>query len=94
MYLFGIENVNLTGVYNMVAPNPATNKQLMKAIAKQLFRPLWPLKVPSFVFKLLLGEMSVIILGSTKVSAQKIESEKFVFKYPGLPEALKQIYGS
>ena len=94
MYLFGIENVNLTGVYNMVAPNPVTNKQLMKAIAKQLFRPLWPLKVPAFVFKLLLGEMSVIILGSTKVSAQKIESEKFTFKYPGLPEALKQIYGS
>jgi len=94
MYLFGIDNIHLTGVYNMVAPNPVTNKQFMRAMAKQLFRPLWPLKVPAFVFKLLLGEMSIIVLGSTKVSAQKIENERFIFKYPDLPGALKQIYGS
>lgn len=93
MYLFGIENVNLSGVYNMVAPYPVTNKQLMKAIAKQLHRPLWPLKVPPFVFKLLMGEMSTIILGSTKVSAEKIENDGFVFKHPELKEALKDIYG-
>jgi len=66
MYLYGIENINLTGIYNMVAPEPVTNKQLMKAVAKQLHRPLWPMKVPSFVFKLLMGEMSTIVLGSTK----------------------------
>jgi uncharacterized protein (TIGR01777 family) len=93
MYLYAIENINLTGVYNMVAPEPATNKQLMKALAKQLYRPLWPLKVPSFIFKLLMGEMSTIVLGSTKVSAQKIENDGFVFKYPKLTGALKQIYG-
>jgi uncharacterized protein (TIGR01777 family) len=93
MYLYGIENINMTGVYNMVAPKPVTNKQLMKALAKQLHRPLWPLKVPSFVFKLLIGEMSTIVLGSTKVSAQKIENDGFVFKYPELTDALKQIYG-
>jgi len=39
MYVFGIENENLTGVYNMVAPNPVTNKQLTQAIAKQLHKP-------------------------------------------------------
>ena len=93
IYLFGIENINLSGVYNMVAPNPVTNKQLMKEIARQLHRPIWPLKVPAFVFKLLFGEMSTVILGSTKVSAQKIEKEGFVFKYPGLTAALKEIYG-
>jgi uncharacterized protein (TIGR01777 family) len=94
MYLYGIENIHLTGVYNMTAPQPVTNKQLMKAIARQLHRPLWPLKVPGFVFKLMMGEMSVIILGSTKASAQKIENEGFIFKYPVLAEALKVIYTS
>jgi len=94
MYVYSIENIHLTGVYNMAAPNPATNKQLIKAIAKQLFRPLWPIKVPSLVFKLLFGEMSVVILGSTKVSSKKIESEGYVFKYPELKGALKNIYGS
>jgi hypothetical protein len=94
MYLYGIENIHLTGVYNMAAPQPVTNKQLMKALARQLRRPLWPLKVPKFVFKLLMGEMSVIILGSTKASAQKIETDGFVFKYPELHKALNDIYGS
>jgi len=93
MYLYGIEKINLSGVYNMVAPNPVTNKQFTTALARQLHRPIWPVKVPAFVFKLLLGEMSTIVLGSTRVSAEKIETDGFVFKYPELTEALKDIYG-
>jgi uncharacterized protein (TIGR01777 family) len=93
MYLQGIENNNLEGVYNMVAPNPVTNKQLTQATAKQLHRPLWLPKVPAFLLKLLLGEMSLVVLGSTKVSAQKIEDAGFVFKYPDIETTLKQIYG-
>jgi uncharacterized protein (TIGR01777 family) len=93
MYVFGIENENLTGVYNMVAPNPVTNKQLTQAIAKQLHKPLWLPNVPAFFLKLLLGEMSSIVLASTKVSAQKIEDAGFKFKFPVVEAALKNIYG-
>lgn len=93
MYLHAIENINLSGVYNMVAPNPVTNKQFTKILAKQLHRPLWPIRVPVFVFKLLLGEMSTIVLASTRVSAKKIEKDGFTFKYPELTGALKDIYG-
>lgn len=93
MYLYGIENAKLEGVYNMVAPNPVTNKQLTQAIAKQLHKPLWLPKVPAFLLKLLLGEMSTVVLGSTKVSAQKIEDAGFNFKYTDITSALKEIYG-
>ena len=93
MYLFGIENDKLEGVFNMVAPNPVTNKQLTQAVAKQLHKPLWAPNVPAFVLKLLLGEMSTIVLGSTKVSAEKIEAAGFTFKYPDLAGALQEIYG-
>ena len=93
MYLHIIENTAIQGVYNMVAPNPVTNKQLTKAVAKQLRRPYWLPNVPSFVLKLLLGEMSMVILSSTKVSAEKIEGTDFKFKYPEIIEALKAIYG-
>ncbi|MES2428683.1 MAG: TIGR01777 family oxidoreductase [Bacteroidota bacterium] len=92
MYLYGIENEDQTGVYNMVAPNPVTNKQLTKAVAKELHRPLWLPKVPAFALKLFLGEMSSLVLGSTKISAQKIEEAGFKFKYPTLMWALKDIY--
>ena len=92
MYLYGIEQTELNGVYNMVAPNPITNKQLSQAVAKQLKRPLWLPNVPAFALKLLFGEMSIVVLGSTKVSAQKIEAAGFKFKYPEVAEALKEIY--
>lgn len=93
MYLFGIEHKNLEGVYNMVAPNPVTNAQMIKAVARQLHKPVWAPNVPGFLLKLLLGEMSSLVLGSTKVSAQKIESAGFSFQYPEVAGALKQIYG-
>jgi uncharacterized protein (TIGR01777 family) len=93
MYLYAIENINLSGVYNMVAPNPVTNKQFTKILAKQLHRPVWPVNVPAFVFKLLLGEMSTIVLASTRVSAGKIERDGFIFNYSELDGALQEIYG-
>jgi uncharacterized protein (TIGR01777 family) len=94
IYLLGIENKGLAGVYNMVAPKPVTNKQLTQAVAKQLHKPLWAPNVPGFVLKILLGEMSSIVLGSTKVSAQKIEEAGFKFKYADIDIALTEIYGS
>lgn len=93
LYTYGIENYALSGVYNMVAPNPVTNKHLTKAIAKQLHRPLWLPNVPAAILKLLLGEMSIIVLGGARVSAQKIEADAFKFKYPIIEDALKEIYG-
>ena len=93
MYLRAIEEENFTGVYNMVAPNPVTNKQLTKAVASALHKPLWLPNVPAFLLKLLLGEMATIVLGSTKVSAKKIEAAGFRFKYPVIEAALSEIYG-
>jgi len=94
MYLYAIEREVVHGVYNMAAPNPATNKQLTQAIAKQLHRPFWLPNVPAFALKLALGEMSAVILGSTKVSTHRIEAKGFQFSYPLLADALKEIYGS
>lgn len=92
MYLYAIEDINLSGVYNMVAPNPATNRQFTTALAMELHRPVWPINVPAYALKLLMGEMSTIVLGSTRVSGEKIEKDGFVFKYPELSGALKEIY--
>jgi uncharacterized protein len=93
MYRFAIEKENFEGTYNMVAPNPVTNKQLTQAIAKQLHKPLWLPNIPAFFLKLLMGEMSTIALASTRVSAQKIEDAGFKFKFDDIAAALRQIYG-
>ena len=77
----------------MSSPQPLTNAALTKAIAKQLDRPLWLPNVPSFALKLALGEMSAVVLGSTKMSTQKIEEIGFKFSFPNIETALQEIYG-
>ena len=81
----------LTGVYNAVAPNPVTNKEMTKQLADQLNKPLWLPNVPKFVLKTMLGEMSQIVLSSQLVSCKKIEEHGYKFKYSNLSKALEDL---
>ncbi|HQS52979.1 MAG TPA: DUF1731 domain-containing protein, partial [Daejeonella sp.] len=56
------------------------------------FRPVWPVNVPEFVLKTMLGEMSTVILNSTRTSPQKLMDMGFRFRYQGLDAALSEIY--
>ncbi|MBL4675011.1 MAG: TIGR01777 family oxidoreductase [Mucilaginibacter sp.] len=93
MYLYALNTPQLAGTFNMVAPQPVTNKQLTHAVAKQLGKPLWAPNVPAFLIKLLFGEMAALVLGSTKGSAKKIQEHGFTFNYPDIESALREIYG-
>lgn len=81
-----------TGIYNAVAPKPETNKALTKAIAKTLGKPMFLPPVPPFVLKLMLGEMSAIVLGGNNVSAQKLLDEGFKFQFPDISSALSDLF--
>jgi uncharacterized protein (TIGR01777 family) len=92
MYLYAIKNVEIKGVYNAVAPNPVTNKELTISLAKQLRKQYYiPVHVPKFILKLMLGEMSIEVLKSTKVSCQKIESNGFKFQFNTIESAIKNL---
>ncbi len=93
IYMMAIEDENINGVYNMVAPNAVTNIQLTQAIARQLSKPLWAPHVPEFILKLLLGEMAQVVLDSTKASAAKIQIAGYKFLYVNVKDALEAIYG-
>ena len=88
MIQYAIETPALQGVYNAVAPNSVTNKKLVLTIAKNTYPIYFPSFVPSFILKIMLGEMSIEVLKSTKVSAQKIQDAGFVFDYPNVEEAI------
>jgi uncharacterized protein len=87
-----IENPVFDGTFNACSPIPVTNFEFTKILAKTLFRPVWPIKVPEFVLKAVLGEMSQVILISNHTSSQKLLNAGFKFRYAGLEEALKEIY--
>lgn len=92
MYIFGVEEPLLNGAYNMCSPHPLTNQSLTKAIAKQLKKRLWLPNVPAFALQLALGEMSAVVLGSTRMDVGKIEDAGFKFSYPDITSALQNIY--
>jgi len=92
MYWYALQNEQIQGVYNAVAPNPLTNKALTLEIAKQCRGKLFiPVHVPSFVIKLMLGEMSIEVLKSVTVNASKIKSTGFQFMYPTIEAAVKEL---
>ncbi|WP_316846315.1 TIGR01777 family oxidoreductase [Pedobacter psychrodurus] len=92
MYIEALENLKMEGCYNACAPFPVTNTALTKAIAKQLHRPFWPIKVPKKALGLLLGERVDAVLMSNNTSAQKILDAGFKFKFTHLEDALKDLY--
>ncbi|WP_299099470.1 TIGR01777 family oxidoreductase [uncultured Winogradskyella sp.] len=92
LFVFAVQQ-NLEGIYNGVAPNAVTNKELTKLAAKVLHRPLILPNIPKFAMKLVLGEMHILLFESQRVSSQKVENEGFNFQYVNLKPALEDLLG-
>src|SRR5690606_3634118 len=90
MYLYLLKH-GLEGVYNGVAPNPVSNKELTKSIAKAVNRPLILPNIPRFAMKLILGDMHTLLFNSQRVSSKKIEHKGFNFKFNYLKPALDDL---
>jgi uncharacterized protein (TIGR01777 family) len=92
MFVYAIEHENMSGSYNAVAPSPVSNKTLTKTLASVLYGKFYiTTYVPSFILKIMLGEMSIEVLKSTTVSAQKIQDAGFVFDYPEITKSLSSL---
>ncbi len=91
MYVEAAENPKFNGNYNAVADEIPTNREFMRKLAEARGKLFLPINVPAFLLKMILGEMSEIILEGTRVSNKKIKSRGFDFKYPELTQAFKAL---
>ena len=92
MYIEAMENNEVNGTYNAVAPVPVTNKKLILQTAEKIrHRFFIPVHVPAFFLKLFLGKKSVEILKSATVSDKKIKSTGFTFLYPTIESAIGEL---
>ncbi len=87
-----LSDSKFNGIYNMVAPNPVSNKVFSKALGKALNRPAI-LPVPPFMLKLMMGEMSTIVLDSQKLVPKHLLDDGFQFDHPEIEEALMDLVG-
>jgi NAD dependent epimerase/dehydratase family enzyme len=74
-----------------VAPNALRQKELTTVIASTLKKPLWLPAVPEWVLKLILGEMSAVVLQSQHVISAAIEGSDFKFQFHSAKEALEDL---
>ena len=81
---------NLNAAVNATAPNAVTMNEFSKTLGKVMHRPSF-INAPAFILKLILGEMSVIILKGQRVYPEKLISSGFKFNYPSLTDALVNI---
>lgn len=89
-FIKAIENESMTGIYNGTAPKPATNKEIAWAISKALNKPSILIPVPTFMAKLMMGEMSAVVLNSTRVS-QPAGIADFDYQFEALVPAIKDL---
>lgn len=88
MFVFSIEN---PGCYNGVAPHPATQKELVKAIAKTYRMPQWLPSIPAFAIHLAMGKMASVLFDSIHASSAHATAKGFVFQFPTLDAALENL---
>jgi NAD dependent epimerase/dehydratase family enzyme len=83
---------DVRGVYNAVAPNPISNKELIIGLAIKMKRSFYiPLHVPAFIIKLVFGELSIEVLKSVTVSSNKVREAGFTFLFPSIEVALDDL---
>jgi len=90
LYVHAAETPSIDGPMNAVAPHPVRNSEFTKALARQLHRPAF-LPAPYFGLRLLFGEFAQVLFASQRVIPQVANDTRFVFQYPEIAAALKEI---
>jgi len=91
IFIAGIQNEKMSGVYNGTAPEPVTGKALIHAIKAAKGSNALIMPAPVFALKLGLGERVEMLTGSARVIPQRTLESGFEFKYGELVGALKDI---
>jgi uncharacterized protein (TIGR01777 family) len=78
------------GAYNLVSPNPTSNAEFSKKLAKTLNRPNL-FKVPTFAIQALFGEGSVVVTKGQYVVPERLLQSGYEFQFQNLNEALSNL---
>ena len=89
-YKFVIDNTNLSGVFNLTAPNPTTNYGLTKALGATLNRPTI-IPIPQFVLNLILSEGAKVLTDGQKVIPKRLMDNGFKFEHTTIENTIDNL---
>lgn len=87
---FLMENENASGPFNLSAPEPLSNAEFTRLLAKILKRPYW-FPTPAFLLRFVLGEMSTLVLEGQFVLPARLQELGFQFRFPRAEQALQDL---
>ena len=87
---FLMHNGQANGVFNLTSPNPMSNAEFGRTVARVMKRPHY-FPLPAFVMKLAFGEVAGMVLEGQKVIPQQLLNAGFNFKFPVLQDALADL---
>lgn len=86
-FQFIIDHKELSGVVNLVAPQPLTNRAFTNATAEVMHRPAW-LTIPGRIFQYLYGEGGELLTKGQQAYPARLLSAGYVFRYSDIRLAL------
>ncbi len=87
---FLINDKDASGPFNLTAPQPLTNAEFGKTVGRLLKRPsLFP--VPGFVMRLMLGEVSTLVLDAQRALPTCLQETGFTFRFSEAEAALRDL---
>ena len=89
LYIKAIEDESFTGIYNAAAPETHTSFSFAKTLATKTKKIFIPIGLPTFLLKMLFGEMSLLLTKGSRVSSEKTKKSGFNFSYKNLSKALE-----
>lgn len=87
-----IINNKISGAINATAPNPVSNEEFSRTLAKSLNKPCL-LTVPALNLKLVFGQMAEeLLLNGQKVLPQKLLDSGFKFQFTEINDAMNNMF--
>jgi uncharacterized protein (TIGR01777 family) len=87
---FLIREEGAHGAFNLVAPDTVTNAEFERLLGKVMGRPAW-FRVPAWLLRLVLGELSGIILEGQRAIPRRLIDLGYAFQFRNLEEALRDL---
>ncbi len=88
--MLALNNPNVNGAYNVVAPEVVTNSEFTRVLANALSRPAF-FFVPAWIIRVVFGEGSCVVLDGQRVSGKKLVEAGFAYRFKTLESALRNI---
>jgi uncharacterized protein (TIGR01777 family) len=90
IFLFVLDNRNISGPVNVCSPNPETMNEFSKHLGKAIGRPSL-FRVPAFVLKIIVGAMAEVILTGRRAIPKKLLDSAYKFKFQHAIDAWKDV---